>query len=357
MTALIELRHVTKEFGSSIRRGRPTVALDDVSFSVSDSAPSTTAIAGESGSGKTTLARLILGFVRPTRGQVLFRGRDLATMSKDEHRQYRREIQPIFQDPFDVFNPFYRVDHVLTTPVRRFGLASSDSEARRIIEDALRTVGLRPQETLGRFPHELSGGQRQRIMVARAVLLRPKLIMADEPVSMVDASLRATILDELRTLNRDLGISIVYITHDLTTAYQICDNIMVLYQGSVAEAGSVERVIRDPKHPYTQLLISSIPLPDRTRAWGNDELKIPEASAGRTSAGCKFAPRCAHVMTDCWTTVPPDYGLESDRLAACLLYRDHDVVPSADVSAVFAPPRGTPAPDAVVPKRSQVAGA
>ena len=341
MTALVELRHVTKIFVSGFLRGQSTVALDDVSFSLSDSSPSTTAIAGESGSGKTTLARLMLGFVRPTRGQVFYRGRDLATMSGSEQRQFRREIQPIFQDPFDVFNPFYRVDHVLTTPVRRFRLASTDGEARRLIEDALQTVGLRPRETLGRFPHELSGGQRQRIMVARALLMRPKVIMADEPVSMVDASLRATILDELRTLNRDLGISIVYITHDLTTAYQICDNIVVLYQGSVAEAGSVERVIRDPKHPYTQLLVSSIPLPDRTHAWGNDELQIPEASAGRTSLGCKFAPRCPYVMDVCWTTVPPHFRLEADRLAACFLYAERDIVPSDDVSVVFAPAGGT----------------
>jgi peptide/nickel transport system ATP-binding protein len=207
-----------------------------------------------------------------------------------------------------------------------------------LVEDALRRVGLRPQDTLGRFPHELSGGQRQRIMVARAVLLRPKLIMADEPVSMVDASLRATILDELRTLNRDLGISIVYITHDLTTAYQICDNIVILYRGTVAEAGSVERVIRDPKHPYTQLLVSSIPLTDRSRSWGGDELKIPEGSAGRETIGCRFAPRCPHVMEQCWSEVPPKFRLDNDRLATCFLYRDRPVSPEPDVSAVFRKP-------------------
>ena len=230
---------------------------------------------------------------------------------------------------------------MLTVPIRRFGLAKSGGEARRLIDEALHRVGLRPQDTLGRFPHELSGGQRQRVMVARAVLLRPKVIMADEPVSMVDASLRATILDELRTLNRDLGISIVYITHDLTTAYQICDDIIILYQGAIAEAGSVERVIRDPKHPYTQLLVSSIPLPDRTRSWGGEELKIPEASAGRVSAGCRFAPRCPHVMDDCWTTIPPHFVLAPDRLAACFLYRDRAVAPSADVATVFKSNAGT----------------
>jgi peptide/nickel transport system ATP-binding protein len=332
VTALIELRGVTKEFGGA---RNTTVALRNVTFSLPDAAPSTTAIAGESGSGKTTLARMILGFVKPTRGQVFYRGKDLAEMSDIERRRFRREVQPIFQDPFDVFNPFYRIDHVLTVPIRRFGLANSGADARRLIDEALQRVGLRPQDTLGRFPHELSGGQRQRVMVARAVLLRPKVIMADEPVSMVDASLRATILDELRTLHRELDISIVYITHDLTTAYQICDNIIILYQGAIAEAGSVERVIRDPKHPYTQLLVSSIPLPDRSRSWGSEELKIPEASAGRSSAGCRFAPRCPHVMDDCWTTIPPNFVLDADRLAACFLYRDRKVAPSPDVTAVF----------------------
>jgi oligopeptide/dipeptide ABC transporter ATP-binding protein len=331
MTPLIEMRGVTKAYGSF-------TALDNLTFSLSDSTPSTTAIAGESGSGKTTLARMILGFIPPSAGQVLYRGKDVAALRGGDRQAFRREVQPIFQDPFDVFNPFYRVDHVLTTPVRRFKLASSEADERRLIEDALRRVGLRPQDTLGRFPHELSGGQRQRIMVARAVLLRPRLLIADEPVSMVDASLRATILDELRTLNRELGISIVYITHDLTTAYQICENIVILYQGAVAEAGAVERVIGDPKHPYTQLLVASIPLTDRKRVWGGDELKIPEASAGRLSTGCRFAPRCPHVMEQCWSKTPPTFLLDIDRSAACLLYRERPVSAAPDVTVAFYKP-------------------
>jgi oligopeptide/dipeptide ABC transporter ATP-binding protein len=335
VTGLIELRGVTRTYGAF-------TALDNVTFSLSDGTPSTTAIAGESGSGKTTMARIMLGFIPPSKGQVFYRGKDLAQMSGAEQRQFRREVQPIFQDPFEVFNPFYRIDHVLTTPVRRFGLAHSDAEAQRLIEDALSRVGLRPKDTLGRFPHELSGGQRQRVMVARAVLLRPRLIIADEPVSMVDASLRATILDELKTLNRELGISILYITHDLTTAFQICENIVILYQGSVAEAGSVERVIGAPRHPYTQLLVSSIPLPDLSRKWGGEELQIPEASIGRISTGCKFAPRCPHVMEECWQAPPPKYMPDAQRLATCFLYRDAPVSPDADVASVFRPPLAAP---------------
>ncbi len=337
MSALIELRGVTKSYGAF-------TALDNVTLSLSGSSPSMTAIAGESGSGKTTLARMMLGFIKPSQGQVFYQGKDIAAMSAAEQRQFRREVQPIFQDPFEVFNPFYRVDHVLTTPAKRYGLAHSESEVQALVEDALERVGLRPQDTLGRFPHELSGGQRQRIMVARAVLLRPKLIVADEPVSMVDASLRATILDELRTLNRELGISIVYITHDLTTAFQICDNILILYRGTVSEAGSVERVIGSPKHPYSQLLVSSIPLPDLSRAWGSDEIKSAETSASRPNAGCKFAPRCPHVMEQCWDNPPPKYLPDSHRLATCFLYREAPVSTADDIATVFRPPEPVAVP-------------
>lgn len=331
MSALIELKGVTKTYGAF-------TALDDVTLSLSDTSPSMTAIAGESGSGKTTLARILLGFINPSAGQVCYRGKDIALMSAAEQRQFRREVQPVFQDPFEVFNPFYRIDHVLETPVKRYRLADTDAKRRALIEDALKRVGLRPQDTLGRFPHELSGGQRQRIMVARAVLLRPRMIVADEPVSMVDASLRATILDELKTLNRELGISIVYITHDLTTAFQICDNIMILYRGNVAEAGSVERVIGAPKHPYSQLLVSSIPLPDLDKAWGADEIPISEASATRANPGCRFAPRCPHVMETCWDNSPPKHTPDSQRLATCFLYRDAPVATSDDIASVFRAP-------------------
>ena len=329
MTAMVELRDVSMQYGAF-------TAIDRMTFSL-PSTPSATAIAGESGSGKTTVARMVLGFIKPTKGQVTYRGKDIAKMSGSEKRTFRREVQPIFQDPFDVYNPFYKVDHVMMVAVKKFGLAQSETEGRKLIEDALSKVGLRPKDTLGRFPHELSGGQRQRIMVARAVLLRPKLIMADEPVSMVDASLRATILDELNTLRRELGISIVYITHDLTTAYQVCDNIMILYQGTVAEAGAADKVIGSPQHPYSRLLVSSIPGTDRSVGWGDEQVRMPEGNAGKVSTGCRFAPRCPSVMSKCWTDAPPKFRVGPDQLASCFLYSDGGVVPSKDVSTVFQP--------------------
>src|SRR5512132_4076573 len=235
MTTLLEAQHVTKIFSSGLLDRHSTVALEDFSLAIDSERPSITAVVGESGSGKTTLARLLLGLTAPTRGHVLYQGRDLQSMSRADWRAFRRDVQVIFQDPYEVYNPFYRVDHVLTTPVAKFHLAPSRAGARALIEDVLRAVGLRPEETLGRFPHQLSGGQRQRVMVARALLLKPRLILADEPVSMVDASLRATILESLVKLKRELGISLIYITHDLTTAYQVSQNIYILYRGSVAE--------------------------------------------------------------------------------------------------------------------------
>ncbi len=219
MTALLEARHLTKVFGGGRFAKAPgTVALDDFSFRIDAEPPTITAIVGESGSGKTTLARLLLGLAAPTSGEVLYRGQNLQSLSREERKRFLRDVQVIFQDPYEVYNPFYKVDHVLETPIKKFGLAPSREKARQLMEETLNAVGLRPEETLGRHPHQLSGGQRQRIMVARALLLQPRLIIADEPVSMVDASLRATILESLRQLHLNFGISLLYITHDLTTA-------------------------------------------------------------------------------------------------------------------------------------------
>ncbi|HEV8306546.1 MAG TPA: ABC transporter ATP-binding protein, partial [Methylomirabilota bacterium] len=299
MATLLEARSVTKSFGGGLLDRSHTVALADFSLTIDRDRPSITAVVGESGSGKTTLGRVLLGLVTPTRGQVLYQGRDLRTMSGGNWRAFRREVQAIFQDPYEVYNPFYRVDHVLTTPVAKFGLASSRAEARALIESALEAVGLRPEETLGRYPHQLSGGQRQRVMVARTLLLRPRLILADEPVSMVDASLRATILGSLRQMTRDLDISVIYITHDLATAYQISENIVVLYRGSVVEAGDVELVVKHPRHPYTQLLISSIPLASAERTWSTEGVPNPAAIQAAGSAGCKFAHRCPFAASPC----------------------------------------------------------
>jgi peptide/nickel transport system ATP-binding protein len=337
LTPILELRNVTKVFGGGMFNRRRTVAVEDVSFSIPSDTPTMTAVAGESGSGKTTLSRLLLGVTRPSSGQVLYNGTELAKITRQGRKQFLRDVQPIYQDPFGVYNPFYRADHLLFAAVSKFKLARSDREGRRLVEEALETVGLRPDEILGRFPHQLSGGQRQRVMVARALLLKPRVILADEPVSMVDASLRATILESLRALNRDFDISILYVTHDLTTAYQICENIIIMYRGTVVEAGAVEEVILKPRHPYTQLLVASIPQMRAVRDWEREEEEdaIATRDEARQSAGCKFADRCPAVMEKCWTDSPGLYSLDANRVARCFLFEDRPEFGPADIAASF----------------------
>jgi peptide/nickel transport system ATP-binding protein len=341
MTTLLEARYLTKVFGGGVFDRRTTVALENFSIAIDSDRPSITAVVGESGSGKTTLARLLLGLVTPTRGQVLYQGRDLKTMGAPERKAFRHDVQVIFQDPYEVYNPFYRVDHVLVTPVAKFKLAATKAAARAVIEDALRAVGLRPEETLGRFPHQLSGGQRQRVMVARALLLKPRVILADEPVSMVDASMRATILASLRTMTVERGISIIYITHDLATAYQISDNIVVLYRGSVAEAGDVEGVVKAPHHPYTRLLISSIPVASAERTWVGESPPAAPNPAGGTG-GCKFAERCPEAMPICRQARPPLFQVHPYRAVSCYLYQTAPALLPEEMVKAFVEPATAP---------------
>lgn len=265
---LLELRGIEKRFGGGfLSRAPATAAVSDFSLTLSGDPPRLVTIAGESGSGKTTVARLVLGLLTASEGEILYRGVDVSRLGGEAARAYRREVQPIFQDPYDVYNPFYTVDHVFDMLVGRFKLAGSRAEGRELAAHAMETVGLDPGRVLGRYPHQLSGGQRQRIMVARALLLRPRLIVADEPVSMVDASLRASILEAMLRLKEEYRISFLYITHDLSTAYQVSDDIVVLYRGRIVERGATRTVIDAPRHPYTRLLISSIPVPDPDVRW------------------------------------------------------------------------------------------
>jgi len=327
--ALLEIKNATKIYGGTgfMSKGRTTVALQDFNLSIQARPATITTIAGESGSGKTTLANLVLGFVKITSGQVIYKGVDVASMDKRQLMEYRREVQAVFQDPYAVYNPFYRVKHIFDMVLSNFKLAKSKEEGRDLIEDALNVVGMRGEEVLEKYPHQLSGGQRQRMMVARAYMLKPRLIVADEPVSMVDASLRAMILDIMLRLRNEHNISFLYITHDLSTAYQIGDNIHLLYQGSVAERGNTVRVIEHPKHPYVQMLIDSIPVPDPSVRWGGEEVTSldDEQMRAMVESGCRFYNRCAFHMERCLPKAPPMYRVDdgADQLtheAACYLY-------------------------------------
>ncbi|MBN9364603.1 MULTISPECIES: ATP-binding cassette domain-containing protein [unclassified Devosia] len=279
MSNLLEIRNVTKVYQRGLLSSHAKIALKEYNLTLKEDEPTILTVAGESGSGKTTLAMLVLGFITPTTGEILYRGKNITTLRGADRMAYRREVQAVFQDPFAVFNPFYTVDHLLTVPIKQFKLAKSGRDARNKMDEALTSVGLRPEDVLGRFPHQLSGGQRQRINVARALLLKPKLLIADEPVSMVDASLRANILESLKNLHRDHGVTIIYITHDLTTAYHVADTITVLYRGDVVEKGDVETVIRNPQHAYTRLLVDSIPWPNLDQKWGQHSIRSKESQA------------------------------------------------------------------------------
>ena len=324
---LIEAADVSKRFAGRLGR-ESTLALAGLSLAIHAEKPSIVAVVGESGSGKTTLARLLLGLTDASGGEVRYRGTDLRRLGHAERQGFRRDVQAIFQDPYGVYNPFYRVDHVLWTPVRRFRLAGTRAAARELIGTALRAVGLRPEEILGRFPHQLSGGQRQRVMVARALLLRPKLIVADEPVSMVDASLRATILGLLRQLKDEHGISILYITHDLATAYQVSDAILVLYRAHVVEAGSIDQVVNAPQHPYTRLLISAIPRAETGRQWLASEEGGRREGPAAGDVGCCFADRCPQVAAGCLTGPPRLHRTAPRRAVACVQYREYPAMPA-----------------------------
>jgi peptide/nickel transport system ATP-binding protein len=278
---LLELSDVVVRYGG---RKDATVALSGVSLSIAESPASITTLAGESGSGKSTLANVVLGFTHPTTGVVRFRGQDVAAFSRRDWLGYRREVQAIFQDPFGVYNPFYRVEHVFSTAIKQFDLAESKADARRLVGDALEVVGL-DADLLTKHPHQLSGGQRQRMMMARAFLFRPRLIVADEPVSMVDASLRATILSVMTRMRDEIGAVFLYITHDLSTAYQVGDEIHILYRGEIVESGPTRQVIDNPQHSYSQLLVSSVPVPDPDIRWAAKASLAPGETTDTIDAG------------------------------------------------------------------------
>ncbi|SFH68568.1 ABC transporter ATP-binding protein [Bradyrhizobium sp. Gha] len=261
---LLDVREVSKTFTRGGLLSRETiVAVNKVSFQLAVGRPEILAIIGESGSGKTTLARMILNTETPTSGRLLLDGTDLAAISgSGSRRAFMHKVQPIFQNPFESFNPLKRVERYLLMTRRRFSGTAEESTAAAAVDAALHKVGLSLKEVSDRYPHELSGGQLQRVAIARALLAEPKLIVADEPVSMIDASLRMSIVNLFKTLRDDLGISIIYVTHDLATAYYISDRIMIMQKGSVVESGDARTVLKAPRHPYTQQLREAVLLPE-----------------------------------------------------------------------------------------------
>ena len=267
---LLEVENVNKIFatGGLVSR-RVNHAVNDVSFSLAADKPEVFTIIGESGSGKTTLAGMILNSVAPTSGRILFRGRDLRDVrSRRDRLEFMSHVQAIFQNPFDAFNPLKRVDRYLFSAAQRFTECRTAEKAAERADEALRKVGLSLAEIRGRYPHEMSGGQLQRVAIARALVSNPSMIIADEPVSMIDASLRMTVINLFKKLRDELGVSIVYITHDLATAYYISDRLIIMQKGRVVEGGEARTVLAAPQHPYSVKLRQAVLSVDN--AWRDD---------------------------------------------------------------------------------------
>lgn len=264
MKELLSVEHITKTFAMGSLLGRTHfAAVDDISFSLESAHPEIFAIIGESGSGKTTLARMILNTLAPSKGLIRFLGEDISRFRRRTDRlQFMQKVQPIFQNPYEAFNPLKQVDRYLFASAYHFLGRRSRDGRESVADEALRKVGLSLAEVKGRFPHELSGGQLQRTAIARALISLPALIVADEPVSMIDASLRMSIVNLFQSLRDELKVSIIYITHDLATAYYISDRVLIMQKGKVVETGPAREVLSKPRQAYTILLRDSVLSPD-----------------------------------------------------------------------------------------------
>jgi peptide/nickel transport system ATP-binding protein len=317
---LLETLDLTKVF--TIRQGLAVThfsAVDGASIALRADTPTIYAVAGESGSGKTTLARMVLGLETPTSGRLTYKGREVAKLTPSEKRHwFFREVQPVFQDPFATFSPLKRVETYLVETARNYRDARG-AEIDACLDEALGVVGLSLAEVRGRYPNELSGGQAQRISIARALITKPSLIVADEPVSMLDASLRMSILNLFKELKDRQAVSVLYITHDLATAYYTADRIAVMLRGWIVEAGPVEEVLGNPLHPYTRLLRESVPQADPDKAWTVDQTMPKPAIRFPLAGGCKFAARCPAAMDRCHREVPAAYEVDGRRVK-CFLY-------------------------------------
>ncbi len=319
---LLAVDNVTKVFtiGGGFHRVRLR-AVEGASFALNHGQPEIFTLAGESGCGKTTLARMILGLLEPTSGEVLYEETPVQELVKGRRRgKFNQEVQAVFQNPFETFNPLRPVETYLLETSRNYGAGNGSSgAAESVAAEALKLVGIDYKDVEGKYPHEFSGGQLQRISIARALITGPKLILADEPVSMVDASLKMSVCNLFRVLRDERRVSVIYITHDLATAYYVSDRIAVMFRGNIVEMGPVSKVLLDPKHPYTKILRDSVPEPDPAKKWTGRIRLSGFEERDFLRQGCKFSGRCPKAMPVCDEKVPPTVEVDG-VLVKCHLY-------------------------------------
>ena len=300
-------------------RGVEVRALDGVSVAVKEK--EIVGVVGESGSGKTTLGRTLLNLQRPVGGEVLWNGKNVSKLRGREEREFRRRNQIIYQNPYEAIDIRLKVYDVIAEGIRVHRLASNKEEEKEMVMNALRDVGLNPEEEYAySLPNQLSGGQLQRVAIARALVLNPTFIVADEPVSMLDMSVRAGILEIFQRQREEKGTEILMITHDISTLGYIADRIYVMYQGKVIEHGSADALLEKPLHPYTQALITAVPIPDPSERAKLFSVKIKEKEEEYNGKGCKYYPRCPFAMQSCREKEPELKGVSSDHYVACYLY-------------------------------------
>jgi oligopeptide/dipeptide ABC transporter ATP-binding protein len=292
-------------------------AVDDVSFDLQRG--EVLGVVGESGCGKSTLALSLLGLETPSGGSISFEGKETVHLRGKAQKEMRRHIQMIFQDPYESLNPMMTIGEIVAEPLTVHKLGENGDEKRRRVLSALEDAGLKPAERfLHRLPHELSGGQRQRVVIASALVLEPTLLLADEPVSMLDVSIRAEVLNLLADLRRDRGISILFITHDLNTIATLADRIAVMYLGRIVEIGPARQILADPRHPYTKALLSVAPVPNPRLRRERMILQGETPDPVNLPSGCRFHPRCPLAVDACRVTDPPYMAVEDGHQAACL---------------------------------------